>query len=174
MENAHFDFISSPFGALLPDTNVPNHFEGAHPVIQQSPIVGAALHIPQSLLFDNNANDLLPLVSERAVKNLPFPGNTAFPFVEQVAPAFAAVPLEPLFPALTSPIEMQAPGYADPTPDHAAQPHSPRAADLGSHIPLSVGKTCQQKDKINPPSRFCHVCVRPASPLPEHQHRYLS
>ncbi len=163
VENAHFDLISPPFGVLLPDTNVPNHFKSAHPVILQSPIVGAALHNSQSLLFDGNLRNLLPLVSELADNNLSFPGNTALPFVEQVAPSHAAVPPEPLFPALTSPIEMQATGYAEPTPDRATQLHSPRAPDFGSHIHLPVGEACQKKGKIKSPSRFCHVCVRPAT-----------
>ncbi len=82
VENAHLDFISSPFGALPPDADMANHFESANHVIPQYNIVGAALHNPQSLLFDSNAYNLPPLIHELADNGSSFPGNSGLPFVE--------------------------------------------------------------------------------------------
>ncbi len=163
VESGPFDLISCPFGAPRPESNMPNHFEGPHPVIPHSSILGAALHDLQSLLFDDNEDKLLPLVPELADNNSPFPSNSAPPFVEQVASTFAAVGQGPLFRASTSPMAMQAPGHAKRAPNRATQPHSPRAADFRGHAPLSVGDACQQEGKPISPSRFCHICVRPRS-----------
>ncbi len=163
VETAHFDLVRPPLGAPLPDNNMPPLFESEHPLIPEGQFVDAALYYPQPHLFHKNVDNPQPLILNPIARNPTFPVNNAPPFVEQLAPAIA--PLTPgfPFPAVTSPIVTPAPRPAQPTPDRAALLQSPLAADFGRHVPLHVGDSGQQTSKAKSPSRFCHVCVRPAS-----------
>jgi len=169
VENRSLVFVSP-----LPNNDTPDHLKVEHSLDPQSlridaqpydpaPIpYGLPLEQPQPSIFDVNSNNLQPLNPRVIPRNPSVPAYNLPPLPVQLVPngIASAQPQTPV-PSMISPIAKPSRTAQLPSSSSALIP-SQLMTDFERHM-QQIGTAGLQESRTNPPSRFCHVCVRPAA-----------